>query len=153
MADDYDDDDRPRRRRPARRDDDDDDRPRASRRRRDEDDDYEDEDDRPRRRRRYVEEDDESDAEDATSIIVPYKNGPALAAYYCGVFGLIPIAGFVLGPIAIVLGILGILRVRRNPRTHGTGHAIAGIVLGLFDIPLWVILFLIFKDYILGLKH
>jgi hypothetical protein len=142
MADDYDeDDDRPRRRRVRRADDeDDDDRPRA--RRRDEEDEEEDEDDRPRRRRRRVpeDEDDEGDAEGATSIIVPYKNGPALAAYYCGVFGLIPIAGFVLGPIALVLGILGLVRVRNEPRAHGTGHAIAGIVLGLIDPVLWVVI-------------
>lgn len=151
MADDYDDDDdRPRRRRPVRRsDDEDDDRPRA-RRRRDEDDDYEDDDDRPRRRRRFVDDDDESGAEEATSIIVPYKNGPALAAYYCGVFGLIPVAGFVLGPVALILGILGLLRVRRDPRAHGTGHAIAGIVLGLIDPVLWVVIILIFKENIFG---
>ena len=37
-----------------------------------------------RYRRREVEEG------DSTGGIIPYKNGPALAAYYCGVFAVIP---------------------------------------------------------------
>jgi hypothetical protein len=71
---------------------------------------------------------------------VPYRNGAALAAYYCGVFGLIPVLGFILGPIAFLLGIIGFIKARKNPKAHGTGHAIAGIILGIVDIPLWIIL-------------
>jgi hypothetical protein len=43
----------------------------------------------------------------------------ALGAYYCGVFGLIPILGIILAPIAIVLGILGLRYSRRNPKARG----------------------------------
>ncbi len=65
---------------------------------------------------------------DAVSTLIPYKNGRALAAYYCGVFSLIPGLGLLLGPIAALLGLLGLLYVRKHPTAKGTGHAIAGIV-------------------------
>src|SRR5581483_2857393 len=105
---------------PARRRDDEDDRPR---RRRDEDDD--DYDDRPRRRRRRP-----VDEEDATGGLIPYKNGKALAAYYCGVFALIPCVGLILGPLALVFGIMGLKYAKEHPRARGQAHAIVGIVLG-----------------------
>jgi hypothetical protein len=86
---------------------------------------------RPRRRRRYDEDDDYEDQDnDVVSTFIPYKNGLALAAYYCGVFGLVPILGFVLAPTALVLGILGLRYSRRNPKARGGGHAITGIILG-----------------------
>jgi hypothetical protein len=69
-------------------------------------------------------------AEEAVSTIIPYKNGRALIAYYLGVFSLIPCVGHLLGPAALVLGVLGIRYVKANPTAKGTGHAIAGIVLG-----------------------
>jgi phage FluMu protein Com len=69
-------------------------------------------------------------AAEAVSTIIPYKNGRALAAYYLGVFSLIPCLGLLLGPAALVLGILGMRHVKANPTAKGTGHAIAGIVLG-----------------------
>lgn len=89
----------------------------------------EEEDDRPRRRRSRgpdVRRDD-----DAVSTIIPYKNGMALAAYYVGVFSLIPcIGGCILGPLGVIFGIIGLRRVNAKPELKGTGHAIAGIVLG-----------------------
>lgn len=115
-------------------DDDDDDRPRRARRRRDEDD--EDDDERPRRKRRRRDDDDESDG---TGGVIPYKNGKALAAYYCGVFSLIPGLGCALGIVAIVLGVMGVLYANEHPKAKGKGHAITGIVLGLtgpFLVPL-----------------
>jgi hypothetical protein len=86
---------------------------------------------RPARRRRD-DDDDEFDNEenDVVGTLIPYKNGLALGAYYCGVFGLIPILGIILAPIAIVLGILGLRYSRRNPKARGAGHAITGIILG-----------------------
>lgn len=67
---------------------------------------------------------------EAVSTIIPYKNGRALIAYYLGVFSLIPCLGLLLGPAALVLGILGVRYVKVHPTAKGTGHAIAGIVLG-----------------------
>jgi uncharacterized protein YqgC (DUF456 family) len=97
------------------------------RRRNDEDDEYEDEDDededdRPRRKRR---------GGGAGSRVVPYTNPAALAGYYCGFGSLLPVLGCLLGPLAIILGIMGMLKVRKNPEAHGTAHAITGILLGL----------------------
>jgi hypothetical protein len=97
--------------------------------------DDEEEDERPRRaRRRRDEEDDDDDDGDAVSTIIPYKNPKALAAYYCGVFSLVPILGLLLGPIALIFGILGMLSVSRHPSAKGTGHAIAGIILGFLTM-------------------
>ncbi len=137
MPDEYDDDPPRKRVRPRRDDDeayeerprrrrreDDDDRPRR-RRDYDDDDDY---DDRPRRRRRDEEEG------DATGGLIPYKNGMALAAYYCGVFSLIPFLGLILGPIAFVLGILGLRYAGRHPKARGQVHAIVGIGLATFTL-------------------
>ncbi|HVK18076.1 MAG TPA: DUF4190 domain-containing protein [Fimbriiglobus sp.] len=92
------------------------------RRRRDEEEYYE-EDDRPRRRR-------PRDEGDATGGLIPYKNGKALAAYYTGVFSLIPCLGAILGPIAVVLGIMGLNYAKKHPKASGKAHAIVGIVLG-----------------------
>jgi hypothetical protein len=101
-----------------------------------------DDDDRPRRPRRRPRDDDDDDDDDdegstageAASIIVPYRNGMALGAYYCGIFGLIPFLGVILGPIAFILGILGLLYKRNHPKAHGTGHAFAGIILAPLDL-------------------
>ncbi len=69
-------------------------------------------------------------AGDAVSTLIPYKNGRALLAYYLGVFSFIPCVGMILGPAAFILGILGMRYVKANPTAKGTGHAIAGIVMG-----------------------
>jgi hypothetical protein len=69
--------------------------------------------------------------------IIPYKNGLALGAYYCGVFGLIPILGFLLGLVAIVLGVLGLKAAANKPKVGGKGHAITGIILGVVDLVIW----------------
>ena len=115
-------------------------------------DDDEDEEPRPKKKRRPVEEDDEGDDYDdaprakrrnnsggGVEKIIPYKNGMALGAYYCGVFGLIPFLGFLLGVVAIVLGFLGLQAASRRPKAGGKGHAIAGIILGVIDLALWPI--------------
>jgi predicted Zn finger-like uncharacterized protein len=69
-------------------------------------------------------------AAEVASTLIPYKNARALIAYYLGVFSFIPCAGNVLGPAALVLGILGLRFVKAHPTAKGTGHAIAGIVMG-----------------------
>src|SRR5262245_51057804 len=77
---------------------------------------------------------------DGFATVVPYRNGAALVAYYLGVFGLIPGVGFVLGPVAFIFGIVGLIKARKNAKAHGTGHAIIGIILGLIDPFLWIVL-------------
>src|SRR5262249_60270804 len=83
---------------------------------------------RPRVRRPAPDEDD--DVDDPVATIIPYRNGRALAAYYFGVFALIPCAGLILGPLALTFGILGLRYVKAHPTAKGTGHAIARIELG-----------------------
>ena len=68
--------------------------------------------------------------EGGVSVIIPYKNGAALTGYYVSIAALIPIVGIVLGPVAIVLGVLGIRARNRNPAVHGLAHAWVAIVLG-----------------------
>jgi uncharacterized protein YqgC (DUF456 family) len=95
----------------------------AKRRRDEEDEEFEDEDEdeRPRRRK----------GGGGMSHVVPYTNPMALAGYYCGFGALLPVLGCFLGPLAVVLGIMGVIRARQNPEAHGTAHAITGILLGL----------------------
>lgn len=58
------------------------------------------------------------------------SNALALLAYRCGLLALIPFFGLVLGPVAIVLGLLGRRRERQQPSERGAGQATAAIVLG-----------------------
>ncbi len=71
---------------------------------------------------------------DATGGLIPYKNPPALAAYYVGIGSLVALIlfplGLVVGPIAVVLGIKGLRRRKREPEVKGAAHAWAGIVIG-----------------------
>jgi len=112
--------------------------PKARRRRVEEEDE---EEERPRRaRRRRDEDEDEDDDEGGSAVasIIPYKNPRALAGYYCGVFSLVPGLALILGPIAVTLGILGMMYVSRHPIAKGTGHALTGIILGfLTTIANW----------------
>ena len=129
-------DDRQRRRRPSREDEDDD-------------------DDRPRKRR-------------SGGAIIPYRNAMALAAYYCSFGGLIFILGSLalaaaLAPdmspklffalaygggglcavLAIIFGVIGLVKANRNPEARGTAHAIIAMILGGLEVAgLIVLMFL-----------
>jgi hypothetical protein len=111
--------------RPERRDrDEDEDRPR--RRRRDEEDDYD--EDRPRFRRRDLRQPDPG-----LGVLLPVNQSAlAILAGYAGLFSCFPVLGLVLGPLAIVLGILAIRSINRDPeqRQGGAYRAIIGIILG-----------------------
>lgn len=71
-----------------------------------------------------------STTDNVLSVIVPYRNQPALFAYYVGIFALIPAAGLLLGPAAIVLGVFGVKLAASRKSVHGTAHAWVGIALG-----------------------
>jgi hypothetical protein len=64
----------------------------------------------------------------------PRKNRPAVYSYRTSLYGLTPIAGLVLGPAAILLGLIGRRRVARNPEVLGRNFANAGIVIGTIDL-------------------
>jgi hypothetical protein len=68
--------------------------------------------------------------DDIVQTFIPYKNPKSLVAYYCGVFSLICGLGLVLGPIALIFGILAWKYSNRHPTAGGLGHAITGVILG-----------------------
>jgi hypothetical protein len=59
------------------------------------------------------------------------RQAGALRAYRCGVFSLIPLAGLVLGPAAIVLAVMAWREGRRDPAAKGNGYVVAALALGL----------------------
>jgi hypothetical protein len=111
---------------------------------------------KPVKRRRPADYDDDYDDDradyddDPVQTIVPYKNVRALLAYYCGIFSLIPIAGFLIGPAAILLGILGYRYGSKNPSAKGAGHAVAGIVFGVIGVILSVVVCYFVMRYAFG---
>lgn len=78
---------------------------------------------------------------DATGGLVPYKNPPALIAYYLGLFSLAPFIGFFLGVAALILGIIGLQKRRENPAIKGSAHAWIGIGCGSVMALVWGVVF------------
>lgn len=68
------------------------------------------------------------DEGDSTGGVIPYKNPQALAAYYCGIFSVIPC--FIIGLAGLFLGLRGLKNHKENPKVSGLAHAWIGIVLG-----------------------
>ena len=56
--------------------------------------------------------------DNAASVVIPYKNAPALIGYYLGIFSLIPCIGGVLALGAVPLGIVGLRNARANPQAQ-----------------------------------
>lgn len=113
--------------------DEDEDRPRRGRRREEEDDDFD--DDRPRRRRRR---DDEDFGDQGLQYVVPINtSGLAIAAGYVGLISVLCFPA----PFALILGILALRQLKKNPKMHGHGRAIFAIVMGvLFTVGAMVLL-------------
>ncbi|MFI0999425.1 DUF4190 domain-containing protein [Streptomyces galbus] len=63
-------------------------------------------------------------------------NGLAIASLCCGIIGLF-FLNIVLGPLAIVFGVIA---RRQAGVKNGAGMATAGIVLGVIDVVLWLVL-------------
>jgi hypothetical protein len=90
--------------------------------------------------RRRVAEGEEDEADENTRLspfalsAATFKNVKALYAFYCGVFGLIPVAGLLLGPAGVVLGVGGLRYLRANPKAKGKGLAMTGVVLGGLEL-------------------
>ncbi|MBS0264610.1 MAG: zinc ribbon domain-containing protein [Planctomycetes bacterium] len=70
---------------------------------------------------------------DSTGGLIPYKNPPALIAYYCGLFSLlaclIPIF-LPLPVVAVVAGIKGLKKAKAEPQVKGQVHAWIGVIGG-----------------------
>ena len=76
--------------------------------------------------------------EGGVSTVIPYKNAPALIAYYVGVFCII--CPPLLCLPAIILGVIGLRRVKENPEVKGTAHAWIGILSGSFFLLLSIVI-------------
>lgn len=74
---------------------------------------------------------------DGTGGVIPYKNMPALLAYYFGLFSLFPCVGILLAIPALILGIMGLRKRRQNPAVKGSVHAWIGIVMGGIFTLVW----------------
>ena len=77
---------------------------------------------------------------DSTGGVIPYKNPPALIAYYLGLFSLLPFIGLLLAIPAFILGILGLKKRAKNPAVKGSIHAWIGIVMGGLMTLIWGVL-------------
>lgn len=65
------------------------------------------------------------------------SNGLAIAALVCGIIGLF-LFNFILGPLAIIFGGIGVSRANRGAGHRGMSWA--GVVLGIIDILLFAVL-------------
>jgi hypothetical protein len=78
--------------------------------------------------------------ETGSSVAETAQNGPALAAFYLGLFSLLPCLGFPLAIAAIYFGWQGLAHFKANPRVRGDMQArvgiACGILFGLFNLAL-----------------
>lgn len=103
--------------------------PRERRRRRDEDEEDWDEGERPRRRRRP-----EPETDPALKFVVPLNT--SVLAIIAGYVGLVSVLCFP-APFALLLGILALQHLKKNPKLDGKGRAIFAVVMGaIFTVPL-----------------
>lgn len=71
----------------------------------------------------------------------PSENLAAISAYYFAIFGLAPLVGAVLGPLAFGLGIVAFWRAVTCPTARGGHHAVFAIIAGFLETILnWSVL-------------
>jgi hypothetical protein len=81
----------------------------------------------------------------------PRENSRAWMAYCLGVISVVPPFGALVGIPALILGILGLRFLRRNPEVGGRFHAWMGIILGgVFGLGYWVLIALVIIE---GVVH
>jgi hypothetical protein len=80
----------------------------------------------------------------AIRLLLPVgRSGWAIAAGYLGLVSVL----LIFAPFALLTGILAVLDIRRNPKKHGMGRAVFGIVMGaLFTVVLLLVLVAIAMD-------
>jgi hypothetical protein len=69
-------------------------------------------------------------------------SGKAITALVFGIVG-IPLMGLLVGPFAIIFGGWAIYEINRTNYLKGKSLATAAISLGLFDIIIWIVFFII----------
>jgi len=72
-------------------------------------------------------------------------SGLAIASMVCGICSLVlvwvPGLGFLLGMLAVILGVVAMSQTGRDPSLGGRGMAIAGLVCGIVGMVIWLIIF------------
>ncbi|HEU4714537.1 MAG TPA: DUF4190 domain-containing protein [Pyrinomonadaceae bacterium] len=77
------------------------------------------------------------------------QNPLAIASFVCGAIAMVFgwFCGFpILGPLALIFGIVALTQMRKSPQSTGKGFAIAGIIMGCINLVfyafwiLWMIL-------------
>lgn len=71
------------------------------------------------------------------AVAQEHTSGMAITALIMGIIG------FILSPLsvlAIIFGAIGIGQTSKNPYLKGKGLAVAGLILGIVNIVLWIIL-------------
>ena len=74
-------------------------------------------------------------------VIKKQTSGLAIASLILGIFAFIPAIGFLLGITALVLGIIALVKTKKDNNTGGKGMAITGIVLGSLGMILTVVIY------------
>ena len=59
--------------------------------------------------------------------LIPYRNAPALVAYYTGLFSICPFLGAPLVIVAYIAGYMGLKKAKEHPEAKGKVHAWVGI--------------------------
>ncbi len=77
--------------------------------------------------------------DDSMQALIPTKNKPALIAYYCGVFGLVPFLGLPCAIIAVILGKKGLSQYNANPTPGAKVHAKIGLILGIIELSIFAL--------------
>lgn len=80
----------------------------------------------------------------AIRMLLPVgRSGWAIAAGYFGLFSVLCFPA----PLSVILGVIAIVHLRRNPKLHGMGRAVFGLVMGVLGcIPLVVMLYGMFMQ-------
>ncbi|MEX0991585.1 MAG: DUF4190 domain-containing protein [Actinomycetota bacterium] len=74
-------------------------------------------------------------------VAAPTSNGLATASLACAIVGLL-VFGIVLGPIAIILGIVAQSQIAASGgQQGGKGTATAGVVIGLLDVLAFFVIY------------
>jgi hypothetical protein len=75
----------------------------------------------------------------AMRLILPVgRSGLAIAAGYAGLFAILILPA----PLALLLGILAVMDIKKHPEKHGMGRAIFAIIMGgIFSIGILFMLF------------
>jgi hypothetical protein len=73
------------------------------------------------------------DESEVFGSFTPWKNPAAVYGYYVSLAALTPALGLALGPIAILLGIIGLVHRGLRPNVLGGNFALAAILLGTLN--------------------